>query len=132
MEIYYYPEDPEICVRCNQEFPGWDRKDAPNCIHPYCKECIRFQFNNFKNCVNCDKEEIERRASSRRSKRLQDLSVEQKTHLKINEYHARKRDAKRASKVEVVKPLQEEEDKAEAVDLQQVESQDTRAETDPA
>ena len=53
-------------------------------------------------------------------------------NLKINEYYARKREAKRASKVKLAKPLHEEEEKAEAVDLQQVESQDNRAETDPA
>ena len=117
-------------------FPGWDRKLPPNCKHPYCEKCLKHQFNNFRNCLQCDIEKKEASASGRRSKQILKSSKaeETKANLAIAQYYARnKREEKRASKVKkAIKPLQEEEDKAEVDDLQQVESQDSRADPDPA
>jgi hypothetical protein len=133
--MYFYEQFLELCVRCNKMFPGWDRKLPPRCFHHYCEKCLQKRFKNYYNCPQCDIEREEASASGRRSKQILKSSQaeETKAKLEIDRYNARhNKEVKRAPEVKrAIKPIQEEE-KDEAVDLQQVESQDSRADPDPA
>jgi len=135
LDMYFYEQFLELCVRCNKMFPGWDRKLPRRCFHQFCKKCLQKRFKNYYNCPQCDIEREEASASGRRSKQILKSSQaeETKAKLDIDRYNARhNKEVKRAPEVKrAIKPIQEEE-KDEAVDLQQVESQDSRADPDPA